>query len=88
MGFINELLNFAENYFHAKWMYVYVHPVNKEKKYNHINSRDKTQQHYSSRSEVQNQMLFPKNQSSQLPYIIFSQLMKLSYKARFFHRLQ
>lgn len=59
------------------------------KKYNHINSKGKTYQHYSSRTEVQDQIdaFFSENQSSQVPYIVFFQLMKLSYEVRFFHRL-
>lgn len=39
-------------------------------------------------NQVQNQIHVPTNQSSQVPYIIFLQSMKLSsYKYRFFHKL-
>lgn len=94
MGSINKLINWIDKFSRELLpckvnVSAYVHPVNKEKKYNPINSKDKTYQHYSSRTEVQNQMHVSENQSSQVPYIIFFQLMKLSfsYKARFFHRL-
>lgn len=71
MGFITESLNLAENYFYAKEMSIYVHPVNKEKKYNNIFLKGKTYQHYRSRIEAKNEMLFSENQPSQVPYIIF-----------------